>query len=401
MYRKTYLEVDCDKLKNNIKDIIKNYNNYKYYIGVVKANAYGHGNYVIESLIEGGINYLAVSSLEEAINLRKYNNEIPIIVLEPIKNEFLEVCVKNNITITISSLEYFKTICKNNFKRKLKYHIKIDSGMSRLGIQNREELNEFFKMQQTTAISNNLYLEGIYTHFATSGVFDKYWDEQLIKFKEITRDIDLSKIPIVHMGRSQTLVNHEKISFCNGIRLGIIMYGIDLKMKTNYTGIKGLIRKLKNQYYAKKNNISSTLQTNNLNISPVIKLFSEVIEIRKIKPNNFVSYGALFIAKEDVYIATIPIGYADGVPKSLKKVEIGGKLFDIVGEICMDMLMVKIDNSVKINDIVVLIGGELLPIKSVTKQTGLSSYSIFTGITTRVPRIYLKNNNRIEISYFS
>lgn len=401
MYRKTYLEVDRDKLKNNIKDIKSNYNNYQYYIGVVKANAYGHGNFVIESLIEGGINYLAVSSLEEAINLRKYNIEIPILVLEPIDVEYLEVCVKNNITVTISSLNYFKLACKKNFKRKLKYHIKIDSGMSRLGIRDREELNELFNLQQSEHGSNNFFLEGIYTHFATSGVFDKYWDEQLFNFKEITQDIDLGKIPIIHMGRSQTLVNHEKISFCNGIRLGIIMYGIDLKMNLNYKGIKGVFRKFKNDYYIKKNNISLTTKTNNLNISPVIKLCSEVIEIRKIKPNNFVSYGALFIAKENVYIATIPIGYADGVPKSLKKVEIEGKLFDIVGEVCMDMLMVKVDNSVKIYDKVVLIGGDLLSIKSITRQTGLSSYSIFTGITTRVPRIYKKNNNRTEISYFS
>ncbi|HOZ54490.1 MAG TPA: alanine racemase [Clostridia bacterium] len=401
MYRKTYLEVDCDKLKNNIKDIKSNYNNYQYYIGVVKANAYGHGNFVIESLIEGGINYLAVSSLEEAINLRKYNIEVPILVLEPVDVEYLEVCVKNNITVTISSLNYFKLACKKNFKRKLKYHIKIDSGMSRLGIRDREELNELFNLQQSEHASNNFFLEGIYTHFATSGVFDKYWEEQLFNFKEITKDIDLGKIPIIHMGRSQTLVNHEKISFCNGIRLGIIMYGIDLKMNLNYKGIKGVFRKFKNDYYIKKNNISLTTKTNNMNISPVIKLCSEVIEIRKIKPNNFVSYGALFIAKENVYIATIPIGYADGVPKSLKKVEIEGNLFDIVGEVCMDMLMVKVDNSVKIYDKVVLIGGDLLSIKSITRQTGLSSYSIFTGITTRVPRIYKKNNNRTEISYFS
>jgi alanine racemase len=273
--------------------------------------------------------------------------------------------------------------------------------MSRLGIRDREELNELFNLQQSEHASNNFFLEGIYTHFATSGVFDKYWDEQLFNFKEITKDIDLGKISIIHMGRSQTLVNHEKISFCNGIRLGIIMYGIDLKMNLNYKGIKGVFRKFKNDYYIKKNNISLTTKTNNLNISPVIKLCSEVIEIRKIKPNNFVSYGALFIAKEKVYIATIPIGYADGVPKSLKKVEIEGKLFDIVGEVCMDMLMVKVDNSVKIYDKVVLIGGDLLSIKSITRQTGLSSYSIFTGITTRVPRIYKKNNNRTEISYFS
>ena len=108
MYRRTYLEVDCEKLKNNIINIKQNYPYYKYYFGVAKANAYGHGSYIINSLIAGGINYLAVSSLEEALKLRNYNTEIPILILEPIHLEYLDKCIKHNITITVSNMEYFK-----------------------------------------------------------------------------------------------------------------------------------------------------------------------------------------------------------------------------------------------------------------------------------------------------
>lgn len=401
MYRQTYLEVDCDKLKNNIIDIKKNYNDYKYYFGVVKSNAYGHGNFVINSLIDGGINYLAVSSLEEALKIREYNEKIPILILEPVNLDFLIICLQNNLTLTISNLEYFETICKMILPAKLKFHVKIDSGMSRLGLQTKEELNCLIKLQEDSISSHNLYLEGIYTHFATSGVHDKHWDNQLETFKNITSDIDLSTIPIVHMGRSQTLVNHEKIPFCNGIRLGIIMYGMDLKMQTNNFGIKGFLRNLKYDYISQKKSISATTTTNSLNISPAIKLCSEVMEVRTIKPDSFVSYGALFTTLDKAIIATIPIGYADGVPKNLKKVEINGKLYNIVGEICMDMLMVKVDDTINTHDKVTLIGGDLLPVKSVARQTGLSSYALFTGITSRVPRVYLHDNEQTEISYLN
>ena len=398
MYRQTYLEVDCNKLKNNIIDIRKNYNDYKYYFGVVKANAYGHGAYIINSLIDGGINYLAVSSLEEAINVRKYNNEIPVLILEPIRVEFINKCIENNFTITVSSVEYFKQLSTCILNNELKFHIKVDSGMSRLGIQSNSELNKIFEMQKQC---KNLFLEGIYTHFATSGVFDKHWDNQLEKFKTILSDTDLSKIPIIHMNRSQTLVNHEKIPFCNGTRLGIMMYGIDYKQKTNYSGLRGFLRKFKQNYIIKKQKISPTISTNNLNINTAIKLYSEVIEIRTIDANDFVGYGALFIANKKAKIATIPIGYADGISKKCKQVCINNKLYNIVGEICMDMIMVEVDDSVNIHDKVLLFGNELLPLKKVCNQTGLSSYNVFTSIMPRVPRVYINNNEKIEISYLN
>ncbi len=161
MYRKTYLEVDCDKLKNNIINIKQNYPDYDYYFGVVKANAYGHGGYIINSLIEGGINYLAVSSLEEAIKLRKYNTEIPILILEPIHLEFLDKCIKYNLTITVSNLEYFKELLSIELPNQLKFHIKLETGMTRLGINSSKDLNELYC---NISKNSNLFLErNLYT----------------------------------------------------------------------------------------------------------------------------------------------------------------------------------------------------------------------------------------------
>ena len=395
MYRKTYLEVDCDKLKNNIINIKENYPDYQYYFGVVKANAYGHGGFIINSLIEGGVNYFAVSSLEEAIKLREYNKEIPILVLEPIHLEYLDKCIKYNITITVSNVEYFQELLTISLPGQLKIHIKLDTGMSRLGLQSSEEFNEIFNKLPKNP---NIFLEGIFTHFATSGINDKHWDNQLEKFKEITKDVNLATIPIVHMGRSLTLVNHKKIPFCNGIRLGIAMYGMSQSMPIP-TGFRAFLRNLKNNYNKKKLQISPTTITNNLELQTAITLYSEVMELRKIHPNDFVGYGALYNATSDTTIATIPIGYADGVPANIKHVVINDKKYNVVGSICMDMISVEVDDSIKLYDKVTLIGGDKLPVKEVCNECGIRAYTLFTGIRNRVPRVYKKGNEYTEVNY--
>lgn len=395
MYRQTYLEVDCEALKNNIINIKENYPDYTYYFGVVKANAYGHGAYIINSLIDGGVNYLAVSSLEEAIDLRKYNTEIPILVLEPIHLQYIEDAIKNNITITISNLDYFKELVKLNLSNLIKFHIKIDTGMNRLGLNNSTDL-EYLINNYTQ--NNNLFLEGIYSHFATSGINDKHWDDQLEKFKEITKNIKLEDIPIVHLNRSLSLVNHPKIPFCNGTRLGIVMYGMSQNMPKG-TSFKARLREFLNSKKRKKMHISPTTTTNNLNLNTAITLCSEVIDIKEIHQNDFVGYGAQFIASENMKIATIAIGYADGIPKTIKHVAINNKIFNVVGEICMDMISIKVDNSVKLGDKVILVDNSLLPVKKVATECGISSYTLFTGITNRVPRIYKEKEKITEIKY--
>ena len=395
MYRRTYLEVNCENLKNNIINIRKNYPGYEYYFGVVKANAYGHGSFVINSLIEGGINYLAVSSLEEAIKLREYNQEIPILVLEPIHLEFLDKCMKYNITITVSNMEYFHELLTIELPKEVKIHIKLDTGMSRLGLKSANDLNEIIEKLPS---NQNLILEGIYTHFATSGINDKHWDDQLASFKEITKDVDLSQIPIVHMGRSLTLVNHEKIPFCNGTRLGIAMYGMSQSMPSG-KGLKAFLRNWRNNHNRKKMHISPTTSTNHLDLKTAITLYSEVIDLREIQANDFVGYGALYTAPAKTTIATIPIGYADGIPKNIKHVVINGKIYNVVGEVCMDMICACVDDSVKLYDKVTLIGGEQLPVKKVANECGISTYTLFTGITNRVPRVYINGQETTEIKY--
>ncbi len=387
MYRKTYIKVDNEVLKNNVKEIISKYDKYKYYFGVVKGNAYGHGDYVVNDLIKGGINYLAVSSLEEAISIRKYNKDIPILCLEPIDIKYIDEVIANNVTLTIESLSYTEELVKISPKKEVKVHLKIDSGMNRLGINNRDELNEVIALIKD---NKNIVLEGIYTHLATSGINDPYYDIQIDNFKEITKDIDLDKIPIVHIGRSMTLVNHPKLRIANGIRLGICMYGFNNSIPEP-TGLRKIRRNLR----LKKMNISQAILSNDLDLHTAFTLYTEVMSIRKIKKGSFVGYGAEYIADEDMIVATLPIGYFDGIDKQMKYVSINHKKYEIIGEVCMDMTMIKIDDSIKLHDEVEIFGKDI-SIKEVSRRMNSNAYHILTGISNRVPIVYSDNK---EIKY--
>ena len=194
MYRKTYVEVNLTNISNNVKNIIKKYNDYKYYIAMIKSNAYSHGYGIVNTLVKSGINYLAVSSLDEALQVRKENKTIPVLCTEIIDLDNIDEAINNNVTLTVDNLEYIK-----HLNKKCTVHIKIDSGMNRLGVKDKDVFNELYKYINE---NKNIYLEGIYTHFATPGVNDPYYDIQLKNFRNITSDIDLTKIPIVHLSSS-------------------------------------------------------------------------------------------------------------------------------------------------------------------------------------------------------
>ena len=384
MYRKTYALINCNTLIKNIQNIKQNYP-YKYYIGVVKANAYGHGDYIVNSLIKGGINYLAASSLEECLSIRGKNENIPILCLEPINHEFLNICIQKNITITIPDYDYFKNLDLN---MNLKAHLKIDSGMNRLGFKNKTEVKEVFD----TLKKSNIILEGIYTHLGTSGIWDNHYDNDLKKFKEITSLINLSEIPIVHISRSLILVTHKMPEYVTGIRLGIIMYGFPQKINKP----KGL-RLIKRNLFLKKHHIEDITYENNLNLKTAFSLHTNIITIKKVKKGEYIGYGAKYIANEDMKIAIIPIGFADGLSKKYENqmVKINNKEYQIIGEIGMDMAAIKIDDSIKLHDHVIIFDDA----KKKAKELGISAYQLFTSITNRVPRIYKEDDKLTEIKY--
>ena len=395
MYRNSYVEINVDNLQHNVEEIIKKYPDYQYYFGVVKGNAYGHSDKVAKYLVESGINYLAISSFEEGISLRKDGISIPILCLEPIAIPYLKECLEYDITITIPDYEYYQKLMEQEISKPLKVHIKIDSGMCRLGFTNTQEVKEVVdELNQKP----NIILEGIFTHFATDGIYDISWDNQFTKFQEITSSIDLSKIPIVHLGRSQTLLNHDKIAFANGIRLGIILYGYNTTPAPLPNTFMGRLRKWKREHYHKKHHISPTITDIDIDLKTAFSLYSEVMQVKKIPQGSFVGYGRIYEAPEDMYVAIIPIGYADGFSRKNKgrQIVINGKRYSLIGDVNMGMLIAKVDETVHTGDKVTLIGSEI-PMREVARYIGTSVYEGACMLNDWLPRVLVKEGKTIEI----
>lgn len=345
MIRKTYELINLKKLENNVRTIVNSSTNYKYHIAVVKANCYGLGIKCVKSILLGGANYLAVSSLEEALKIRKITNT-RILVLEPIDIKYIDKAHQNNITLTISSLDYLEKIKDKCFT----CHLKINTGMNRLGINNKEELNEVYKIIK----NSNITIEGIYTHIYKSS--DKVLTEKQFKrFENITKDIDLNEFEIVHIPNSETITNYKKKDYVNGCRMGIIMYGF----------------------------------SNNLNLESVFTLKSRIIEIKHIKKDDTVGYDGNYKATKDELIGIIPIGYADGIIRKNtgRYVNINNKQYQIVGNICMDMLFVLIDENVKLNDEVLIIKDNN-HINEIANHLDTINYEVMCSISNRVNRKY-------------
>lgn len=381
MYRSTHVKINLDNINNNITEIIKKYDNYDYYFGVVKGNCYGHGIQIIETLIKNGINYLAVSSLDEALEIREINKNIPILCLQPIDTEYLDICSKNNITITVHSSTYVKNI--KNIDNPITVHIKIDSGMSRLGFNNKNELKKAISLLQK---NNNINIEGIYTHMGTNGITDVYRKKQLNSFEDITSLIDLNIFKIIHIDRSVTLLCQPKIPYCNGVRLGIVMYGFGQKrIERNF------MQKIKYEIKTRLYDIPKT-NYDELNLLPAFSLYSKVIQVKKINQGSLVGYGISYQAPEDMIVATIEIGYYDGLNLNYNNnyVFVKNKRYKIIGTINMGMITIKADETIQEGDMVEIFG-EHISIKEAARNSHTTVYQLLSCIPKFIPRIYVKN----------
>lgn len=378
-----YVEINTNNINFNINNIIKKYNNYDYYIAVVKGNAYGHGLELVKYIKNKKINYYAVSTLEEAIKLREYEKEKPILILHPIDIEDINICINNNLTITITNYDFYKNLINKNIKKELKIHLKINTGMNRLGIDNKDKITEIYN----NLINNkHLILEGIYTHIATLGITDKNWDNQINKFFDLTKDIDLNKIKIRHIYSSNSLFFHPKKDFCNGVRLGQTIYGNHFP-KINHDGFKNKLKDIKRNYIRKKYNLSDLNTDYNLELKDAFTLISKVIEIKNIKKGSSIGYDATYITNNDCKIATIPIGYVDGLNNSFKYVSINNNKYKIVGEINMCMTNILIDDKVNLNDKVILFGDNVITKNDINLPTPY----LYSKIPENIKRIYKKN----------
>ncbi len=345
MHRNTYFEINLSSIYHNVRKIIENISSYQYYFGVVKADGYGHGVEIVKNLLDAGINYLAVATLDEALDIRKNFKDIPILCLGYISFEYLDLCEEKAITITIPSLEYARKM--NN--KKVKCHIKIDTGMHRLGISSQEEYMEAYQLLRSQ-------VEGVYTHiYNAENLVDT--EKQVDIFESIVMNVE--EVPIVHICASEALLRHRKRDFENGCRLGIVMYG---------------------------------LIDTDISLESTCKLVSEVIQIHEIRAGETVGYGGAYEAVKDTKIAVIPIGYADGIIRknSGRMVYIRDKKYPIVGRICMDMLFVEVDDSISLHDCVEVIKDKNHIIE-ISNYLETIPYEVICSIGKRVPRVWRDN----------
>lgn len=343
-----YNIINIKNIKENINLIKEKYNQYEYYMAVIKANCYGFGYEEICRRIENQVSYFVVTTLDEAINLRKITKK-SILCLGIINNENLDVCEKNNITVTIPNYEYLKNIDINKLK-DIKVHIKINTGMNRLGIKTKEEFDKTY----TYLINNKINIEGIYTHIYNASN-NTISNNQVRSFEEITNNVDLKNIKIVHLFASDATKNIQKPIYANGIRMGINMYGLG------------------------EENLLSCFQVK-----------SKITQINELKPGETLGYNATFTASDNTKIAVIPLGYYNGITRNYKGmyVYINNKKYEIVGNICMNMMFIKIDDTVKVGDSVYVIKDNN-HIRDIAQHTNTITYEIICNIDNKIPKEYI------------
>ena len=364
--KRTWVEVDLNAIEENLKLV-------KHPICcVVKGNAYGHGLVQVSKLFEkNNVKYLAVATIEEGIKLRKSGIRLPILILGYTSPQCAKELHDYNLTQTVYSLEYASELHKNCAKNKyiIKIHIKIDTGMGRLGFQCKSEKNELEEAIKVVKMSSFI-VEGLFMHFSISeDNKDKYnqfqkdnFDYAINFFKENNVNFD-----IIHCANSAAIINFPNYYY-DMVRAGIILYGYN---PTN---------------------------TKLYSLKRALKLYSIVTNVKMIHKGDYVSYDKTYCADENTYIATISIGYADGYFRSNQGnfVYIKGKRYPIVGRICMDQMMIKCDDSIELGDIVEIYGDNIT-IEDVAKYNNTIPYEILCAIGERVPRVYRYNGKIIDI----
>lgn len=366
-YRDTWAEIDLDAITHNVKQI-KDLHPTKEIFAVVKANGYGHGDAEVSKVaIEAGVSCLAVSGLDEALRLRNSGIEVPILVLGMTRLKDVPLAAENNISLTAHDEMWIEHLVSLPLTTPIKVHLKIDSGMHRLGLMTEEQVQKNFNRLKTAPM---VEVEGIFTHMATADSDKEYLGHQIETFKRLIANLDLSDVKYVHLENTATLLQKE-FDFDHGIRLGLGLYGI---------------------------NPDKEFIPIEFELKPALKLLSNLVQVKKIKKGDKVGYGATYEAQEDEWIGVVPIGYADGWTRSHqgRHVIVNGYECEIIGRVCMDQMMIRLPKQFPMGTEVTLIG-DGMPVERVAKEVGTISYEILCLISDRVPRVYKQGGKIIAV----
>jgi len=340
-------------------------------MAVVKANAYGHGLVeCAQALVDEGVSYFGVGFLEEGIALRRAGIRTPILALVGAVGYQAVHFLEYDLDLTISSLALAKKVAEEVkfFGHKARVHLKIDTGMGRIGV-NWKNAQEFI---ENALQIPELEVVGVYSHFATADEADPtFTKEQIKRFNQVMKSLEKldHSIKHFHIANSGAIFQHQN-SLLNLARLGISLYGCRPAEETKVP----------------------------ISLEPVMSLISEVVYFKRVPKGTPISYGCTWTALQETTIATVPIGYGDGYARALSncgEVLIRGKRYPVVGTVCMDQIMVDCGNDhVEVGDPVALIGRqgeERISAEDIARLLGTIPYEVTTQINTRVPRVFVES----------
>ena len=383
--KRTWAEVSLDNLEHNYRAIKNHIPEGCRFLGVMKADAYGHGAVPLShALCELGAEYLAVSNLEEAIQLRRGGVRAPMLILGYTPASFADTMVFMDITQEVHSLEYAKeldtALAGTNYI--LNVHLKLDTGMTRIGFFAYGHERTLPELLEVCGLPH-LHVEGVFTHFCVAD--SKAPEDEVFtrtQYARFTAMLDALaahgiRPELRHCASSGATILYPELAL-DMVRPGIATYG-----------------------HAPSEDAEGIL-----NLRPLMTVRTTVAQLREIPAGTSISYGRTYTAERDMRVAVLPIGYADGLLRGLSgkvSFRIRGRMARSVGRICMDMCMVDVSEipGVRVGDEAALFGydtdGTLLPCERIAQQAGTISYEILCGISKRIPRIYMQDGREQEI----
>ena len=366
LLRDVHAEINLDAIRHNFSEIRRHINPASKLCAVVKANAYGHGAIQVSKVaVECGADFLAVATVAEGLELRQAGFDLPILILGLIPQTAAQVVVENNLTATVADFELAEKISAAAVKldKLAKIHLKIETGMGRIGIAPDEAV----ELAKKISALPNVELEGLFSHFADADSADRTFTRRQIKiFSDVAEQIRSAgvEIKIRHLAESAAILDIPEAHF-DMVRSGIISYGL-----------------------YPSDDVRRTIE-----LQPAMKLVARVAYVKKIPAGTSIGYGREFVAQRDSIIATLPLGYADGYIRAYKNfhVEIRGKLAPIAGRICMDQTMIDVTDvdGVQVGDEVILFGSDKISIDDAAKHLGTINYEVTCLISSRVERVFV------------
>ena len=378
MYFRTQARIDLDAVEYNCSNVRAKLPDDCKLLGVIKADAYGHGAVELAHLLDEKCDFFGVACIEEAVELKKAGVTAPVLILGYVDSNVYDLVVKYDVRIPIFSMESAVALSDEAVRqgKTVPFHFCIDTGMSRIGFQVNEQSADMCK---EITLLPNIEAEGLFSHFATADEADltkaKAQREKYKAFVKMLEDRGVN-IPVKHLNNSAGIMNFDE--YFDMCRMGIILYGL----------------------YP-----SEEVDKSLLDIKPVMSWLTHITHIKTLEPGREISYGGTYKTTEPRVIATIPVGYADGYPRCLSnkgRVIINGQYANIVGRVCMDQFMVDVTDvkGVNLNSTVTLIGRDgdaCLSMEEVSNSAHSFNYELPCRVARRVPRVYYKNGEIVKV----